>query len=598
MTRPIGRVAAGLLLVLLGLAALAGPLAAPAAAHAVVVASNPTAGQVLTEPPTTVTVQFSERVSAELGGISVLDADGEQVDRDGGLAPSGDVLATTLPDDLPDGTYVVNYRVVSADGHPVSGAIVFGIGESTVIDEAGVAALTAGGDPPFEIAAAIARFIIYVAALLAGGMAIFLAFVHDQTEDRWQLTPIVRFACLVGGLATVVNIGLQAALLTGDGLSAMTDITTLRGALDEGLGWQSILLLVGLATVHLSTDTERLLVAQVLAFYGSMTAAVAFVFWGHARQAPDAAISVVADGLHLVTAMVWFGGLVALGMLLRSRLRAQTPGVVSTAAMVSRFSSLAAVSVAVLLAAGVVMTWQEVGSRDAFTSTTYGRVLLAKIVVALLVLAVAAYNRYRLVPDIEDEAAEQLDAAGFDETGDYETDAGGVTRAEPASAGTLTTALRADAPPSAPAWSRLATAVRVESLGLLVVLALTSVLVVVTPARDNTTSARVFNQTLPAGDLDVNLVVTPAAAGLNVLHMQYLDGTGRPIDTPQLLETELELPDQGVGPIRQPALRAGPGHFILDDANLPIAGTWNVTLVARVSDFDQERTTFQVRVAP
>jgi copper transport protein len=305
-------------------------------------------------------------------------------------------------------------------------------------------------------------------------------------------------------------------------------------------------------------------------------------------------VAVVANGLHTTTAMVWFGGLVGLGLVLRWRWRSDGADVGATAAMVARFSTLAGACVAVLLAAGAVLSWQEVGSRAAFTSTTYGRVLLAKVLVVLVVLVAAAYNRFVLVPDIDhlvDEPPDDADGPddelhGLPDRPDHEL--GG--------SGGLATVASTSAP--AAAWSRLATSMKVEVLGVVVVLAITAVLVSVTPARGVSNEARVFNQTQPAGDLDVNLVVTPAAAGLNALHIQYLDDTGRPVDQPQLLETELSLPADDIGPLRQPALRAGPGHFILDDANLPIAGTWEITLVARLSDFEQTRTTFQVRVAP
>jgi copper transport protein len=318
-----------------------------------------------------------------------------------------------------------------------------------------VADLTVEGDTPYEIAAAITRFVTYVAAFLAAGLAIFLAFVHDQTHDRWRLAPIVRIASLFGGMVAIANVAVQAALLTGEGLAAMTDVSTLRGSLAEGLGWQSIVLLVGLAAVHLSTDTERLMVAQVLAFYGGVTVAVSFVFWGHAREAPNAVVAVVANGLHTTTAMVWFGGLVGLVQVLRWRWRSADADVGATAAMVARFSTMAGACVAVLLVAGAVLSWQEVGSRAAFTSTTYGRVLLAKVLVVLVVLVAAAYNRFVLVPDIDHLTGEAADDDWpHDESGEpgASVESGRPPRRTRRRAGTLATVTSTRAP--AQAWTR------------------------------------------------------------------------------------------------------------------------------------------------
>lgn len=569
--------------------------ATPASAHAVVVATDPAGGQVLAEPPSRVTVQFSERVSTDLGGLRILDAEGDQVDSgDSTLSGSGETLTVSLPPGLADGTYVASYRVVSADGHPISGAFVFGVGEGTEIDEAGVAPLTSSGDTAYDVAATVSRFVTYVAALLAAGLAVFLAFVHDQRSDRWSLTPVVRVAALVAGLSTVTTIGLQAALTTGRGLAAMTDLATLRGALAEGLGWQSVVLLIGLAVVHVSTDTTRLVVAQVLAFYGALAVAVSFIFWGHSRQAPDVAVSLAADALHAITAAVWFGGLLGLALLLRRRLRdtPEDPQLLrSTAAVVARFSSLAAVTLVLLVLAGAILAWQEVGSRSALGSTTYGRLVLAKVFATLAIVGIAAYNRSRLVPDIKADLRDQDD-------GELRDGPGPTAIEEPAEAGSPTVlATTVQTGSRSPAWSRLAMTVRVEALGILVVLAITSVLVYTTPPRDAiATSPVVFNQTLPAGSYQVNLVVTPAAVGPNAMHVQYLDQSGRPVDAPRSLTVELELPERGVGPLRLDVPRAGPGHFLVSDADMPLAGTWDVTLVARLTDFDLQRTTFRVRI--
>ena len=274
--------------------------ASPASAHAVVTSSTPTDGQILATPPQEVQITFSESVSSDLGGLTVLNSAGERVDNDNStMGTGGVVLSTTVQPDLADGTYVMNYRVVSSDGHPINGAIVFGVGEQTVVDTSGVQGLAAGKDPGFEFAAGVARFLTYIGALLAAGLAVFITFVHDQRPDRWKLTPIVRVAAVVGGLGAVATVAIQAALLTGDGFSAMTDVSTLRQALTEGLDWATVLLLAGLALVHLSTDTSKPVVGQSLAFYGSLTVAASFAFWGHSTTADPRWLSFVSDFVHV-----------------------------------------------------------------------------------------------------------------------------------------------------------------------------------------------------------------------------------------------------------------------------------------------------------
>lgn len=565
-------------------------LAAPAGAHAVVVSTNPVDGQILSQSPESVQIQFSEQVSIDLGGLTVLDSSGEKVSEgEGEVSSGGELLKTSVPKDLPDGSYVANYRVVSADGHPISGAIVFGVGDATVIDGS-VRTLAASDQTGYEVAAAVFRFVTYLGALLAGGLAVFAAFVHDQRPDRRAIDRLTHLACIVGAVGMVAWIACQAALTTGDGLSAMVDPTTLRKTLADGLGWQSALLLLGLAASYVAVDVRRVVVAQSCAFYGCLAIGFSFIFWGHAREAPNTFVAMGADAIHGISATIWFGGLVGLALTLVARRRAPiVEGVVlSTAEIVVRFSTMAACTIVALIVAGTALAWQEVGSLDALVSTTYGRLVIAKIVAVGLILVIAGFNRYRLVPDVARAglAGEEADRAGDDgdQSGDRPS-GDDDRRATDELAEQATTA-----------WKRLTATVRMEALLIVVVLALTAVLVNVVPARSSGNEAPLFNQTIAQGELSVNLVVVPAKVGRNSLHIQYSDASGKPVDSPRSLEIEMSLPDKGIGPLSVDVLKGGPGHFVAEGAQIPVSGSWEITLVGRVSDFATERTVFQVKI--
>lgn len=590
--------------------------APPAGAHAVVTGSTPADGQTVAAPPDEVQVTFSERVSSDLGGLTVLNSDGERVDNgDSSVGATGTVLRATVQPDLPDGTYVMNYRVVSADGHPINGAIVFGVGAGTVVDTTGLGDLRAGGDDSgFELAAGIARFVTYAGALLAAGLAVFIVFVHDQRPDRWRLGSVVRIASVVGGIGAVATVALQAALLTGDGLSAMTDVSTLRRALTEGLDWATVVLLFGLACVHLSTDTVKAVVSQALAFYGGLAVVGSFGLWGHSTTVEPRWVAFLADGVHVAAAAVWLGGLVGLGYVLWSRrLGARAPlprqaplavsavrvesatvggsseapplppepptaaggtsgaedqtdeGVASsTARMVGRFSTLAAGSIVVLAIAGVTLAWKELSGIGDLTSTDYGRVLLAKLVVVGLIVLGGAYNRFRLVPAVEQEEA-----------------TGGASRDD----------VRRP-------WRHLTTSVLVEVAGILVVLGITAALVNITPPKNaeaTTTTSAV--QEAAVRDATVEVILTPGEVGNNSLHITYFDAGKRPKDVAQQVSVELTNEEQGIGPISREALKAATGHFIVDGLQIPTAGDWELELVTRISDFEQVRTPFTYTVS-
>src|SRR3954463_4197346 len=110
-------VLAALLLVLCG--------ASPAVAHASLVATEPRDGSMLAQAPTIVRLRFNEPVTPAV--IHVIDAQGKTLD---GLAvrSAGETVDITLPERMPAGTAIVSYRVISADGHPVAGSMMFSVG--------------------------------------------------------------------------------------------------------------------------------------------------------------------------------------------------------------------------------------------------------------------------------------------------------------------------------------------------------------------------------------------------------------------------------------------------------------------------------------
>jgi len=574
-----------------------------ASAHASLESTTPADGQSVPTAPQTVSATFSESisVSADVGGLSVRNTAGDVVDQ-GNSSTSGSTLSVTLQPDLGDGTYIATYRVLSADGHPVSGSWLFGIGSAPVDPSA--ASKGAAGDTGWETVGAIARFITYLSALLAAGVAFFLAFLHDQRADRWKLVPVVRISAVVGLFGIAGTIIAQAALLTGRGLSAATDGAVLRSVLTDRLGWASAVLLIGLAAVHLSTDTNRLLAAQVLSFYGGLAVTASFALWGHDTEARYRWVSVASDIVHVTAAAVWLGGLVGLTLVLFRR--APHP-VRSTAQILGRFSTTAAISVVALVVAGGTMAWIESGSLHALFTTTYGQLVLVKIALTLGVLAMAAFNRFRLVPAI---------VAGAEADPD-EPDQQVVTMAptepvEPASGPTgmaadgavaVAVELEEDDEPTESElqswrWIELRRMVMYEAFALVAVLGFTAVLVNTTPARTAVLSEpKVVNLTEDTASGTVNLVVTPARAGTNSLHVQYADTSNKPIDVANTLTVEMSLPAKDLGPITRQVVKLSPGHYVVDGDELSLAGDWTITLSVRTSDFTEERTTFPVTIS-
>ena len=107
--------------------------AVPAGAHAQLESTDPVQGSVVLVAPTQVVLHFGEPVEIDFGSLRVLGPDGRRVDSGGTHHPDGDshAVAISLPAHLPRGTYVVAWRVISADSHPVHGAFVFSVGTAS-----------------------------------------------------------------------------------------------------------------------------------------------------------------------------------------------------------------------------------------------------------------------------------------------------------------------------------------------------------------------------------------------------------------------------------------------------------------------------------
>ena len=539
------------------LAILVGVLAlgtTAASAHATLESSSPADGQSVLTSPSEIRITFSEAVTTISGGLSVLDADGKTVDVGNSEVVGGRTLVAPISETLSDGTYVATYRVLSADGHPVSGSLLFAVGAGA-LDRS--AQPSSSGDRLWEIIGGISRFIMYLAALVAAGVAFFLAFIHDHAEDRWRIVPFVRIGSILALLSAIGIVMSQAALLTGKGAGAITDSTVLRDVLNQNLGWSLALLMIGLAAVHLSTDIPKKVVSQSLAVYGGLAVTVSFAVWGHATELSPTAISLAADAIHATAAALWLGGLVGLVMVLSVR----TPETVrATAGIIGRFSRMAFWSVIALTIAGLTLTITGSGaSLNSILTTTWGQLVLAKIGLTLIVVLIAAWNRRTLVPSLT-SPTENTDEL----------------------------AVR---------WATLLRTIRAEAVLLVAVVALTAIVVNVPPARTAVVAKtdRVdITQRVDTGN--VQLSVDPAIVGPNTVAVRYTDGTGQPINVANSMSIEFSQPSAGLEPITRQVPASEPGVFVIQGNELSIPGTWTITIAVRTGDFTEQRTSFEVPV--
>jgi len=266
---------------------------------------------------------------------------------------------------------------------------------------AGVLAAAAAGPGTqrtvVEVAAMALRALTYTGVLVAVGGAVFIAVVHDgHPRERLRLRRLVVAAAGIGVAAGFLAVPVQSAVVTGTGVAGLIDASTITTVLLSSFGASTLLRATGLACLLVALPRVWTPSGAVLAAAGATLALVAFVVTGHAATGEARWLVAGVTLVHTATAGIWLGGLVQLTVVLRNR--ATSADAVGGARVVGRFSVLAGASLAALVPTGTILAARQIDSVGALVSSGYGRALLAKIVLVCAVVAVAAYNRWRLMP--------------------------------------------------------------------------------------------------------------------------------------------------------------------------------------------------------
>ncbi|WP_326796976.1 copper resistance protein CopC/CopD [Streptomyces sp. NBC_01808] len=222
------------------------PGATPAAAHAALTGTDPAEGSVVQEAPQAVTLDFSEGVQLADDAIRVLDPDGNDVTKGGAAHVDGNAKTATaaLRPGLPDGTFTVVWKTVSADSHPISGAFTFSVGKPS---KTTVAVSEAGEDNGSAKALYdTARYVAYGGFVLLVGGAVFAGVCGGRNR-------VVRRVA-TGGWALLFAATVALLLLRGPYTGADFGLDSLRDVLETrpGTALLSRLLLLGAAAVVLA----------------------------------------------------------------------------------------------------------------------------------------------------------------------------------------------------------------------------------------------------------------------------------------------------------------------------------------------------------
>ena len=498
-------------------------------AHAQLLSTSPAENAIVEVAPEQVELRFNEPVSPLT--ITLIGPEGASLDATG-TATGGVTSVVRMPADLARGTHVLSWRVVSADGHPIGGSLVFSIGEIT-----GSAAVEPTSDRAVAASLWAAKTLLFTALFAGVGAAGFSALA--------PLPPLARTAALwlsvAGAVLGPVSLGLQGLDALGLPLTAFADVRAWSTGFSTSYGATTIAAVLAFAAALASLLMPRSGWSNSLGILAAAIAALSLALSGHASAAAPQWLTRPAVFLHIAGVLFWVGALLPLWLLLRGR----TDSADKTLASFSRFIPYA---VAPLVLSGLTLAAIQMGWPGTHWATPYGFILGAKLGLLALLFGLAIWNRRWLTA--------------------------------PALAGDTL------------ARSRLRRSIGWEMAIIVVILGLVAGWRFTPPPRALADApaelvAEPIMAHLMDGETMAMVMVTPGRVGPVVLETTISDFEGFPIDA-QNVRLTLANPNLGIEPITREASLIDE-VWRVEDMTIPVTGNWQVSIEVRVSRFEMVR---------
>ena len=497
-----------------------------ALAHAELLESDPPAGAQLAVAPAAVTLRFNESVTFVADSIRLIDATGAPVAGIGvPVHPGGDATVSAALPALADGGYVVAWNVVSADGHPLNGAIPFVVGSGVAPDASIVAgASVSGGSDSAGVVLKVLRGLGYLGLMLSVGLWAFVLLVDRQAEADRVLRALVAMGGTLVAASSLARIPAQAAY-TGLGWHTIVeqDIGTAWIAL-AGVG--TVLALAPIDWEHVVRSAQGVVLAAL-----SIGAGVAVAYGGHGAVGRAHWLGLGATVVHVVAASVWVGGLVGLA-------RRLVVGPEERRWVVAaRFSTIAMAAAFVVVASGIVQSIRQLDTLSELTGTDFGKTLIVKVTLVVVLLALAVASRRSL--------------AGH--------------------------------------RGRLGRTVAAEVVATVLILGVTGFLAGASPVKaDQDAAADVRGGgtvEVEEGDRVATIGVTPGTSGSNEVDVSVFNRVDRG-ELPDELTVEIAPADGSVGAVELAVEQISPSRVVAPAAQFTFPGTWDVTVRARYGEFE------------
>jgi copper transport protein len=571
-------------------------------AHAQYIRSQPEQNAALAQGPVEVLIWLTESVEINYSEIQIVDASGTRWDNgDTHVHYDPTNPGVTVKPNLPNGTYTAVWRALSAvDGHRTAGTFAFTVGpvgpSQTPTIQAPVIADT-GSSPPrwltvtnrwlaFVGMAALIGAVVFPAIVLPAGLFAVKPDERERDEIAKRAARVIRLtvvsALVVIAITTISSLWLQSWAATGDSssLKAMRDvwtdtrfgeILTLRVSIIVGASLLSLL-----ALPKLRESVERLqLIEPAWVALGICAVALPLTTSLNSHSAAEqtnTGIYVASDWVHLVAGSIWIGGLLQLVLLTPIVLSLTDQRSSFLGGMIPRFSLVALVSVAAVVATGVFQFWNFVGGISELFDSDWGYVLAIKVTLLLPLLLLAAFNLLVVRP--------RFVSAVF----------GGIR--------TASSRLRV--------WEKRFRWAVAGEVGLAAAILAAAALLTETtiPAGDTAAVSEQQPSPTPSGltqsaqadDLNISLDMYPGRAGPNEfgVFLNDTDGDEKPIQNVILrykyLDRSLGENEDFAEPFHPPT------HYIVNTSQISLAGNWEVEVIVRREGVFDARTTFTVQV--
>jgi len=373
-------------------------------AHPFLLDSEPVQGQSVSIGTTQITMYYSEAVEIDFSELKIYDSNGNQVDNRDTRYNNAEssLVITTSP--LEDGIYTVASKVLSkVDGHLVHAAIIFGVGnvqiDTSLIDSQQQSETT-------FIPESIARFpgLIGQTIVLGGVIASIAIWSTRQSRFKDQIALIensfkAKFSKVIGfGVIAVfasnfIILGVQTWRLE---TSPFDIIQTTFGS--TWLTRMIITIILIIIWFWLERKSKISIKTQLPMLVFALALIATTTMMGHGAST-EMMPPIILDYVHNLLSSIWIGGVIFLGFVVLPSITKLDGNVRDkiTISLIPRFSGMIIIALGILIITGPTLLWFLDSNVSSLTDSTYGKLIIVKIVIASIMIAFGGYYQIKFV---------------------------------------------------------------------------------------------------------------------------------------------------------------------------------------------------------